>query len=518
MAIKVILASAAEETLDRMTQIVAEADGIDLVHLVRAASGIQDAIDRNPEAEVVVVDRALDGGRGLAVARGLGATNPLLGIVMLVEHSGPEQFAEAMESGARAVVTTSSSLAEVVARLETVAQWVAAARAAVSSDLMGGRGGKVIAVAGAKGGVGASVVSLLLAQGLLGSRTVAAVDFDLQSGDLSAYLGVHTRRSLVDLVDIAGEMSGRVLRETSYDVPGGLRLLSAPNDGERGEDMTARAARAVVNALRFQFDVSVIDVGTHLTEATATVLEDADVAVLVVTPDLPALRAARRVLAMWERLTVRQPGSVQVVLNRCSRQSEVTEQLAARIVETRIAAAVPEGGSTFVSAMNTATLAATGTPVHAALARFGTGVLDGLDGDRQPAETPVPELRRARGRRRSRQPLDAGQSSIELVVAFPIALLVFLVCAQGVAWGAGFVLSRNAAQEGARTVGVMGWGPTTESVAADDARGELAGPWLAGSSVAVGPDQVRVDVVAPTVFPGVRLTSTATAAVLPEPS
>ena len=75
MAIKVVLASGAEETLDRMTQIVAEADGVDLVQLVRTTSGIQDAIDRNPEAEILVVDRALDGGRGLAVARGLGATN-----------------------------------------------------------------------------------------------------------------------------------------------------------------------------------------------------------------------------------------------------------------------------------------------------------------------------------------------------------------------------------------------------------------------------------------------------------
>ncbi|SFJ82040.1 AAA family ATPase [Cellulomonas sp. KH9] len=512
MTTKVLLASADERTLERLSQVLAEADAIELVQVVREAANVEDALTRHPDVDVLVVDELIDSGRGLGVARTVGAANPLLGIVMLVDQAGPEQFAAAMESGARSVLSRTSSLAEVVSRLESVAHWVGAARSAVSADARSGRAGRVVAVAGAKGGVGASAVALLMAQSLVSSRTVGLVDFDLQSGDLAAYLGVHTRRSVVDLVDIAGEMTGRILRETSYDVPGGIRLLSAPNDGERGEEMTARAARSVVNALRYQYEVSIIDVGSHLTEATAAVLEEADVAVLVVTPDLPALRAARRTLAMWERLVVRQRSAVRVLLNRQHRRNEVTESLAAKIVESRVDATVPDGGSPFESAMNTASVAAASGPAHTAAAKFAAAVVGPVDdGPVDAVEEAYAEVA-GRGRRRARGN-DAGQSAVELPVAFAVALMVLLLAGQGLVWGTGYLLARNAAHEGARTVGLQAWGPSTPGAARADALDELSGRWRSAATVDVSPSDVTVHVVAPTVVPGVRLTSSVSAPV-----
>ncbi|WP_163275393.1 AAA family ATPase [Cellulomonas iranensis] len=514
MVTKVLLASPDERTLERMSQVLAEAEAISLVQVVRDASSVDEALVRHPDLDVLVVDEQVDSGRGLAVARSVGAANPLLGVVMLLDQAGPEQFAAAMDSGARSVLSRTSSLAEIVSRLESVAQWVAAARSAVSADARGGRAGRVIAVAGAKGGVGTSTVALLLAQSLVATRSVGLVDFDLQSGDLAAYLGVHTRRSVVDLVDIAGEMTGRILRETSYDVPGGLRLLSAPNDGERGEEMTARAARSVVNALRYQYEVAIIDVGSHLTEATAVVLEEADAAVLVVTPDLPALRSARRTLAMWERLVIRQQAGVQVLLNRQNRRNEVTESLAAKIVETRIAATVPDGGQPFESAMNTASVVTASGPAHSAAAKFAA-VLAGSEVEENTADAvdeAYAEATAGRGRRRARGN-DDGQSAVEMPVAFTVALLVLLLCGQGIAWGTGYLLARNAAHEGARTVGLQPWGPAAAGSARTVALDELTGPWRSGATVDVSPSDVSVHIVAPTVVPGVRLTSSVSAQV-----
>ena len=513
MSTKIILASADEATLERFSQVLAEADAIELVQVVREAPGIQDALQRYPEADVLVVDDQLDGGRGSAVARAVAAANPLLGIVMLVDQAGPEQFAAAMESGARSVIGRTSSLAEVVSRIESVAQWVVAARAAVAADLVGGRGGKIIAVAGAKGGVGASALSVLLAQSLTGAGTVGLVDFDLQSGDLAAYLGVHTRRSVVDLVDIAGEMSGRILLETSYDVPGGLRLISAPNDGEREEEMTARAARAVVNALRFQHGVSVIDVGSHLTESTAAVLEEADVVVLVVTPDLPSLRGARRTLAMWERLTVRSRSGVRLVLNRQHRRNEVTEQFAAKIVETAVDASVPDGGPAFEAAMNTATIASVTGPAHTAAARLGSRLVADVAHERATIDETVDEAIASTGRRRRARARDAGQAAVDLPIAFGIAILLFLACAQGLVWGASHLIARGAAYEGARTVGLLPYGPSAIDEARVDALDELSGPWRSGASVDVGSESVSVAVSTPTLLPGLDMRASATAPV-----
>ena len=232
MTIKLVLASPNDSTAEHITQVLAEADSISLMQVVREASDVSDALERSPDTDILVVDARLDGGRGLAVARSIASASPLLGIVMLVDQAGPEQFAAAMESGARSVISSASSLAEIVSRLESVAQWVTAARSARRVGLHPRARRRASSRWPArKGGVGTSAVALLLAPSLLGTRTVGLVDFDLQSGDLAAYLGVHTRRSVVDLVDIAGEMSGRILRETSYDVPGGLRLLPPRTTG-----------------------------------------------------------------------------------------------------------------------------------------------------------------------------------------------------------------------------------------------------------------------------------------------
>lgn len=531
MAIHILLGAASDAARERIAQVLAEADGLVLSHVVSDGTAVQEALERDPDIDVVILDQNLENGAGLGVARVVSASFPLVGIAMLVANAGPVEFAAAMDSGARSVISDASSLSEMVSRIEAIAQWSMAARQHIAADLSVGRGGTVIAVAGAKGGVGTSVTALLLAHSLKDRRSVAIVDFDLQSGDLAAYSGVHTRRSVVDLVDIAGEMTGRVLRETSYDLEGGLRLISAPNEGENAEGMTAEAARAVVSSLRYQFDVSVIDVGSHLDDATAMVLEYADAALLVATPDLPALRAARRTVAMWERLAIRPAAAIDLVLNRRSPRSEVQEGLAQRIAEIPVALVLPEGGSVFESAMNTATILTATTAVHTTIARSAgriaarhetanVGVVDPPPGERvlasgprRRADSPVPTGRRGRERSTSRRGADAGQAAAELPVLFALGLIAFLLCAQGIVWGVGFILARNAADEGARSMSVG----STVAEAHADALDELTGPWAAGSTISVDSRAVQVSIAAPTVIPGLALTSSASAVVFEEP-
>ena len=98
-------------------------------------------------------------------------------------------------------------------------------------------------------------------------------------------------------------------------------------------------------------------------------------------------------------------------------------------------------------------------------------------------------------------------------VAFTVALLVLLLCGQGIAWGTGYLLARNAAHEGARTVGLQPWGPAAAGSARTVALDELTGPWRSGATVDVSPSDVSVHIVAPTVVPGVRLTSSVSAQV-----
>lgn len=530
MVTKVLIATNSHEVRDHLGHILSEADGFELAAAVADAPGVLTALDRFPDVALVVVDEAADGGRGHALVRTVGMARPLVGIVMVVDAHGPDgmtaAMAAAMDVGARSVIRRSAGLEEVLTRFEAVAQWSAVAQAAVSAERTGGRAGRVVAVAGAKGGVGTSVLALLLARAARSSATTL-VDLDLGAGDQTAYTGVRTRRSVVDLAGVEGEVTGRMIRETTYEVPGGIRLLPAPADGERGEEMTAAAVRSVIGALRFESDLAVLDVGSHLDEPRATALEFADRVLLVCTPDLPALRSARRSLAQWERLAIRNPDTVELVLNRRTPKDEVTPQLAERIVERPIAFTVPDGGPAFTGAVNTATLLETPTPVHKAVAEVGAAALreadPALPAGQAPDTTELDELVDA-GARRPRRRGESGQALAELPVVALMALIAILLCVQGVGWASGLLAARAAAQEGARTVGVVGWegsdadGDGTPDVvrqARDDVRAQLPADLaarLTDDEIAVSADEVRVTVTVETVL-GLELSASSSARV-----
>jgi len=520
MATNVILATQTVETQDRLSQLLAETEEITVIQTVDSGEALHDALERNPDVDVVLIDSALKSG-GTTVARSISAAYPLVGIALLVEETTPEEYAAAMDAGARSVLSRSSSLNEIVSRLEALSEWALSARQHLSTDLAVGRAGTIIAVYGAKGGVGTSVVSLLLAQALRERHSVAIADFDLQNGDIDAYAGVSTQRSLVDLVDLTQEMSGRVLVETSYDISNGLRLLSAPTMGEAGEQMTPEAARAIVNSLRYQFDFAVLDLGSHLDEAKAVILELVDQALLVTTPDLPALRGARRTLSMWDRLMVRPANRVHLVLNRRSNKSEVQQSLAQRVVEVPVAFTVEDGGPTFESAMNTATITQVKTPAHNSIQRALVGDMEKQAGktlsetppeaDPSAPATPAPNGAspgtRQRQRRKSKSGADRGQAAIELPVALMFILLTLVICVQGIFYGVGFLMADNAAQQAARAL-QAGKTSTQVHTAAKD---ELSSWWSDRAQVAVRSSSVSVDINIPTVIPGLNFTSSASA-------
>lgn len=511
MAVRFLLSTSDASTAEQWSQVVAEAEQLHLAGVGRSLDEVQGLLLADQDLDVLVIDEHLDG-RGMELARLLAAANPLVGTVILADHAGPEQAVAAMEVGARSVVSRGASLAEVVARLEGVAQWVGAARAAIGQDTVG-RAGRTIVVAGAKGGVGTSVVALLAARSLVGTKSVGLVDFDLQAGDLAAYMGVQARRSVVDLVDIATDMPGRVLRETTYEVHG-LRLLSAPSHGERAEGMTVRAARAVASALRYQFDVSVIDVGSHLSEATAALVEDADQVVLVTTPDMPSLRSAKRTLSMWERLVVRSPGTVQVVLNRQMRSAEITRQLASRIVEVPVAeVSIPDGGTEFERLMNTASLLEAPTAVSRAVAALVPPLVQPVtERSVDEAVEEIDAVRRLRQKHRRGRRGDKGQSVVEMPVVVMAALVVFLLAVQGLVLGMSYLFAREAAHESARTVAIDGYTSAgirhSERVAHD----RLPDGWDRDTQVVVSEPKktVTVDIKVPALLPWIDMRASAT--------
>ncbi|MFE4860208.1 CpaE family protein [Streptomyces sp. NPDC056670] len=296
-----------------------------------------ESLDELPE--VVLVHERIGPVPALELIREVALRFPAVGVVLISSDAGPAVFSAAMDSGARGLVALPLSYEELAVRVQAAAQWSAGVRRhlGASLDVFTGPGGTVTTVTGAKGGVGTTLVAVQLALAARASgRTTVLLDLDLQAGDVASYLDVQFRRSIADLAAIT-DISPRVLADAVFNHESGLALLLAPGEGERGEEVTDRAARQIIGALRTRYEAVVVDCGTQTTAANAAAVEMADVALLVTTPDVISVRGAKRTVRMWDRLQIRKAEETTTVVNRHTRNTEIQPPLVQKITGTRVA-------------------------------------------------------------------------------------------------------------------------------------------------------------------------------------
>ncbi|WP_030412160.1 AAA family ATPase [Streptomyces sp. NRRL S-1448] len=324
----------------------AVADGTALLDALAGAAA-QPAVDTGPgpavEAlpEVVLVHERIGPTPALELIREIALRFPAVGVVLITADAGPALFSAAMDAGARGVVGLPLGYEELAARVQAAAQWAAGVRVHLGGnpEARPGPAGRLVTVTGAKGGVGTTVAAVQLALAARAAgRSVALVDLDLQSGDVASYLDVQFRRSVVDLAGIQ-DLSVRVLQDAVHDHHTGLALLLAPEEGERGEEVDDRAARQILGALRSRYEVVVVDCGSQMQSANAAAVELADVALLVTTPDVVAVRAAKRQVRLWDRLQIRKAEDTTTVVNRLTRSTEIQPPVVAKATGTRTARA-----------------------------------------------------------------------------------------------------------------------------------------------------------------------------------
>lgn len=299
-----------------------------------------ESIDELPE--VVLVHERIGPVPALELIREVALRFPAVGVILVTADASPGLYSAAMDSGARGLVGLPLSYEELAQRVQAAAAWSVGVRRHLGhgGDVFTGPGGTVVTVSGAKGGVGTTVAAVQLALAAKASgMTVALADLDLQAGDVASYLDVQFRRSIVDLATIQ-DISPRVLQDAVFTHHTGMGLLLAPGEGERGEEINDRSVRQIVSALRNRYEVVIIDCGTQTTSANAAAIEMADTTLLLTTPDVVAVRAAKRMVKLWDRLQIRKAEETTIVVNRYMRNTEIQPPLIEKITSTKVSRVV----------------------------------------------------------------------------------------------------------------------------------------------------------------------------------
>ena len=354
---QVLLVSTDDRHTTAVAAVVAELEGFS--RLLAVHSALQGRIEiEQQEVDIVLVDEEVGGRNGLTTLREIASLEPLLPVCLLSSRPDSELIEHVLDAGGRGLLPLPPSVERYAERLRALSAWTRAAQGRVTGEReqMARAVGSVVAVVGAKGGVGASLTALVSARATASRGRTALVDFDLRAGDLASYCGVTVRRNITDLASLGAEIGGREISEVAYPVRNGIELLPAPEHGELAELMTETAARQIVQAIRYQYAAVVVDCGSHLDDATAAALDLADVIVVVATPEVPALRAVRRLGETLGRLTLAHNTPTRLVLNRTSRNNEIQPATAARLVSLPLLAVMPDRIAKLEPSLNTGSL------------------------------------------------------------------------------------------------------------------------------------------------------------------
>lgn len=488
---RVLLAVNDDRLVDHLSGLSAESDELEIVATLRDPQELRGGLPRQDIEAAVLHDQ-----RGtmplLDLTRELTVAHPHLGLVLIVADDSPELLRSGMQAGARDVISEPIGLEQLEASVLAAAGWTQALRRRAARDADGEllAVGRVVTVVGAKGGVGATTVAINLAMAAreLGDASVCLVEYDLQTGDLRSFLDLPYRRSVVDLAAVAEELGTRHLQETLYTHPNGMRVLLGPQEGEQAEAVEAGAARNILTAIRTREDLTIVDGGATLTEASAMAAEMADTVLIVTTPDVVSLRGVSRLCSLWERLRV-EPAEIAVLLNRASRKLEVQPDLVRRVVPVpMLDTTIPADFMALEASVNT------GVAADDAILRPLAAVLGEISAlpSRAGAESPEERRRSIVARFAG----ESGQATIEFAGLLPVLILVLVVLWQMVLVGMTFVFAGDAARAGARALAVGE--PVSKAATAD-----LPGAWQGGAQVKPAPTSVRVALNMPLLLPGV---------------
>jgi pilus assembly protein CpaE len=515
---RVLIAVADDETARRAAAQAREAE-LDVADIVIDPDELQRSL-RRLDVDVVLLHDALGGTPVLDLARELSAAFPEVGLILLAADEDPVLLRAAMQAGFRDVVALPLALESFEASVRAASQWSRTMRDRVTGEESAGAslGGQMIAVAGSKGGVGTTTVALHLGVAvarMAPGRPVCLVDFDLQKGDFRVLLNTTHRRSVTDLITVSNEISVRHLQETLYTHKDGFRLLLAPEQGEKAEDVDSAVARNVLSAVKARHALTVVDIGAVATEATAIAAELAGQVLVVTTPDVLALRGVRRMRDLWKRLGVREDEDVKVLLNRASRRREIQPDLARKVVgPTMVSTTIPADFNALEAAVNT------GSPSR--LEDKGLrGAFEALATELEIVPQPEPMARRDDEPRGllARLGGDRGQSTAEFMGLFPVIAVVFLALWQIALTGYTYVTAGHAAREGARELATNSTSFKTdkdwrearkrdwskEPAYHKTAREDLRGAWRKHARIELRGDvTVSVQLNVPLLIPGVK--------------
>jgi pilus assembly protein CpaE len=268
-------------------------------------SGVAMARTLNPD--VIVTDVMMPELNGYEVTKLLRrekqfAATPIL---ILTAQSGLQDKLKAFEAGADDYLTKPFEAQELAARVTALSRRFEAARAAGSQPEAPKEEGTMIAVQSLRGGTGSSTLAINLGVGLasLWPHSTILLDLTMTAGQIALMLNKSLRRTWADIAHYKPEeLDWEMLNSVVNDHDSGLAFIAAPTFPSDSENLSGDTLTRALQLLKKQYSYIIADLPHDFSDVPLRALDEADIILMIASPDMASIRAATAALDTYEKI------------------------------------------------------------------------------------------------------------------------------------------------------------------------------------------------------------------------
>ena len=347
MNIRTLLVGFDDNMRDRLTYYFSESE-IEIKGEIRDLAHGTEAIDRYKPGLLLVT--ASEERKLLMFCQQVYILYPEVTMVVVSDTAEPELLELAMEAGIRRVIAPMPQKEELVSTLKELCINESSRHFNRLEQDASVPKTEVLFVTGASGGIGRTTLAVNLAVKLAASRRkVVLLDFDMQYGDSSLFLGIEPKQTLAELLQ--EQKTPTLDTVNSYlDYPqSGIKVLFGPRSPEYAETISGKNIEKIVGILRNYYDYIVIDGAVGFGEVNLSVLDFSTTVMMVAQPQICNLKNTKKALLLLNSLNMEQ--KVRLVLKETPSKS-ISISDVERVLGRKVDTVLPYDEKSTTSALN----------------------------------------------------------------------------------------------------------------------------------------------------------------------
>ena len=256
-----------------------------------------------------------------AQIKALAAEVPEVRIILVGHPASAGELLDLMRAGVSDYLPKPVENGSLPAALERATQGLTTA----AVDRSDGKQGRVIGLIGPKGGTGVTTLASNLAIKLreLTDAGVLLADLNAELGTASILLGLRPRYNFVELVKNLHRMDEDLLRSYITRHESGVGFLPSPLTARDLEGVTKQRISSTMKLLKADNEHVILDLGNAMTPLAQTALGMCDEVIMVLAPEVPCLRNAKRMMPALAQSVPGGERALRFVVNRYDSKSDI---------------------------------------------------------------------------------------------------------------------------------------------------------------------------------------------------